>query len=239
MGDQIKPLPLLLYLYRVWQLEDYDKIVMLDSDLFVLRNPDELFLLPELAGSPMIDTKEKISFWKSPSMGLVVRNKVSKSVPWHLKHWSGLNSGVTVLTPSNSTLTSMLNELSILPNRPCCPSQEFLFFYFEERRKFYRLPPVYNARMLSSLSGGGGGGDLEDENMIASEERAALLRNIKIYHFVGAKPWKRLDPSSKFNRLWWWYRDAVVSSLQTKGLSVDSLNPPSSKEDDGESNHDI
>jgi lipopolysaccharide biosynthesis glycosyltransferase len=198
---------------------------MLDSDLFVLRNPDELFQLPELAGSPMIDTKEKISFWKSPSMGLVVRNKISKSVPWHLKHWSGLNSGVTVLIPSNATLTGMLNELSILPNRPCCPSQEFLFFYFEERRKFYRLPPVYNARMLSSMSE-------ESDESIAMEERAALLRNIKIYHFVGAKPWKRLDTSSKFNRLWWRYRDAVVAFLEQGGLSVESLDSSSSSTDD-------
>jgi alpha-N-acetylglucosamine transferase len=41
---------------RVWQLEDYDKVVMLDTDLIVLKNCDELFLYPEFAASPMVSS---------------------------------------------------------------------------------------------------------------------------------------------------------------------------------------
>ncbi|KAJ3332038.1 hypothetical protein HDU76_001496 [Blyttiomyces sp. JEL0837] len=181
---------------RVWQLEDYDKVIMLDADLFVLRNVDELFTLPELSGASMMDTKEKILFFKSSEYGLRIRNKLDrKNEKVLLEGWSGLNSGVTVVEPSNRTFTDMLSELTIIPNRPCCPSQEFLYNFFEERRRFFRLPQVYNTRTVS------------DEKL-----NSQLFRYAKIYHFVGAKPWKRRD-NGRLNRLWWEYKEEVDRAL--------------------------
>ncbi|KAJ3221154.1 hypothetical protein HK099_003725 [Clydaea vesicula] len=179
---------------RIWQLEEYDKIVMLDTDLFVVKNVDELFNYSEFAATPMIDKKEKISFWRSPLMGMAVRNKNFR--PVNLPHWTGLNSGVTVLIPSNLTFSTLVNELSILPNRPCCPSQEFLLYFFEERKKYVRLPLLYNARMLETI---------EDDL-----EKRSFLRNMKIYHFVGSKPWKKRDNNCKLNRMWWKQADEVL-----------------------------
>ncbi|KAJ3412082.1 hypothetical protein HDV05_001306 [Chytridiales sp. JEL 0842] len=175
---------------RAWQLEDYEKVIMLDSDLLVLKNLDELFQMPELAGSPMSDPKEKIQFFKTSEYGLRVRNKVDRHKTTGLQEgWSGLNSGVTVIQPNNGTFTKMLNELSIIPNRPCCPSQEFIFHYFEERLSYHRIPFIYNTR----ASDGDGG---------------KVTSNTKVYHFVGAKPWKKKD-RSKFNLLWWTFRKKV------------------------------
>jgi alpha-N-acetylglucosamine transferase len=177
---------------RVWQLEDYQKVILLDSDLIVLKNVDELFQYPELAGSAMMDKKEKILFFRSSSYGLGKRSKYERNKidEIMLEGWSGLNSGVTVVEPSNTTFTKMINELSIIPNRPCCPSQEFIYNYFETRNRFFRLPFVYNARPVGNTA-----------NIIS------ILQHAKIYHFVGAKPWKRRDKFSSMNSLWWRYKD--------------------------------
>jgi lipopolysaccharide biosynthesis glycosyltransferase len=180
---------------RVWQLEDYEKVIMLDADLLILRNVDELFQLPELSGTPLLDPREKIQFFKTAEYGLRQRNKIDRKKPTGLQEgWSGLNSGVTVVQPSNKTFTDMLNELSIIPNRPCCPSQEFIYNFFEERKRYYRIPFVYNTRVLS-------------------EGSPQPSSNTKIYHFVGSKPWKKRDPQNMLNAIWWMFKDAVDTKL--------------------------
>ncbi|KAJ3091024.1 hypothetical protein HK102_001935 [Quaeritorhiza haematococci] len=185
---------------RVWQLEDYDKVVLLDADLFALQNADELFEMPEFSACPMADRKEKIQFWASAEYGLRLHSKITKNLISNLPGWSGLNSGVTVLAPSNATFSSLINELGILPNRPCCPSQEFLLHYFEERGKFFRLPMVYNGRLAK---------DMEDA------ERESLTRHLKLYHFVGEKPWKARTNKNKLHRLWWQYKDEIDAILDS------------------------
>ncbi|KAI9328193.1 nucleotide-diphospho-sugar transferase [Zopfochytrium polystomum] len=185
---------------RVWLLADYAKVVLLDADLFVLRNVDDLFRLPELAGCPAVDPAEKIMFFRDAAYGLKPGNKIDRAAnaPPHdprtglVVGWSGLNSGVTVVEPSRRTFASLVNELSILPNRPCCPSQEFLYNYFEERGRFHRIASVYNSRL-------------------ANEDPEGPT---KVHHFVGAKPWKKKDEHSWLHRLWWQYRDEVHSQLK-------------------------
>ncbi|KAI8608706.1 nucleotide-diphospho-sugar transferase [Chytriomyces sp. MP71] len=117
---------------RAWELTDYDKVIMMDADLLVLENVDELFLMPEVAASALIHVSEKISFFKSSEYGMVPGNKVNRQSREAslLEGWSGLNSGVTVLKPSNETFSKLLSELSIIPNRPCCPSQVQIDFSF-------------------------------------------------------------------------------------------------------------
>ena len=56
---------------RVWQLDDYDKVVMIDADMLVLKNVDELFKMPELSACSMIEKGEKIQYDLSFLMSLV------------------------------------------------------------------------------------------------------------------------------------------------------------------------
>ncbi|KAJ3018511.1 UNVERIFIED_CONTAM: hypothetical protein HDU68_011131 [Siphonaria sp. JEL0065] len=189
---------------RAWQLTEYDKVIMMDADLLVLENVDELFQMPEVAASAMVHASEKISFYRSAEYGMKPGNKIDRRSrnPTLLEGWSGLNSGVTVLKPSNETFTRLLTELSIIPNRPCCPSQEFIYNFFQERKQYYRLPPVYNARSIAAA--GGGGSDSDDSDAAAM----ALKHHMKIYHFVGTKPWKKRDLTA-MNQLWWKYKDEI------------------------------
>ncbi|KAJ3380113.1 hypothetical protein HDU84_006168 [Entophlyctis sp. JEL0112] len=192
---------------RAWQLVQYEKVVMLDSDVLVLTNIDELFEMPEVSASAMIHPSEKISFYnllRSSEYGMRPGNKIDRKSrdPDLLEGWSGLNSGVTVLKPSNLTFNRLLDELSIIPNRPCCPSQEFIYNFFDERKQYFRLPSVYNGRLIAAA--GGGGADPEELEVVSG----ALKKHMKVYHFVGTKPWKKRD-SSTMNKLWWKYFDGL------------------------------
>ncbi|CAI0551424.1 unnamed protein product [Linum tenue] len=37
---------------RIWQIQDYDKVVFIDSDLLILRNMDHIFQYPQLSAGP-------------------------------------------------------------------------------------------------------------------------------------------------------------------------------------------
>jgi lipopolysaccharide biosynthesis glycosyltransferase len=142
-----------------------------------------------------------MKFKKNGRMNFLVRNKPSDddeySQSLQVLNWSGVNSGVSVLKPNNDTFTELVNELSILPNRVCCPSQEFLYYFFEQRNMYFRLPPVYNGRMSTHLT---------------DHEWASYLMEMKIYHFLGTKPWKK-RAGAQMNRLWWKYRDELNQEM--------------------------
>ena len=70
---------------RAWELDAFDKVVLLDADMVVLRNIDELFDRPELAAAPDF------------------------LLPDHF------NSGTMVLEPSRDKLARMLKELAASP----------------------------------------------------------------------------------------------------------------------------
>jgi hypothetical protein len=70
---------------RAWELVDFDKVVLLDADMVVLRSIDELFERPELAAAPDFLRPDRF------------------------------NSGAMVLDPSRSKLARMLQALAAAP----------------------------------------------------------------------------------------------------------------------------
>jgi hypothetical protein len=71
---------------RVWELEGYDRVVLLDADTIVLRNVDDLFDRPPLAAAP--------DFF----------------LPDHF------NSGVMVVEPSRRTFDRMMSAVAVTPS---------------------------------------------------------------------------------------------------------------------------
>lgn len=100
---------------RLWQMEDYARIVFIDADALVLRNIDRLFDYPEFSAAP--------------------------NVYESLGDFHRLNSGVFVARPSAATFTDMLRVL----DRPDAfwrrTDQTFLQHYFPE---WHGLPVFYN-----------------------------------------------------------------------------------------------
>jgi hypothetical protein len=70
---------------RAWELTDFDKVVLLDADMVVVRNIDDLFARPELAASPDFLLPDRF------------------------------NSGLMVLEPSRDKLARMLRQLADAP----------------------------------------------------------------------------------------------------------------------------
>jgi alpha-N-acetylglucosamine transferase len=68
---------------RAWQLQDLDRVVLLDADTIVLRNVDDLFERPEIAAAPDFFLPDRFS------------------------------SGVMVLEPSQATFERMIHALSV------------------------------------------------------------------------------------------------------------------------------
>jgi hypothetical protein len=71
---------------RAWELDDHEKVVLLDADLIVRKNIDDLFARPELSAAP----------------------------DFLLPH--AFNSGVMVLEPSRDKLARMLSALAAAPS---------------------------------------------------------------------------------------------------------------------------
>lgn len=180
-----------------WKLVQYEKVILLDTDILILKGIDDLFQLNvHLAGVPALSIEEKAVFWDPPEPFEAEplnesswRNftKPTRFEPYH----SGLNGGVLLLRPGLDTFGELATAVRHLRERTCCPTQEFIYRFFELRGQYHRLPPVYNMRKLHKLS---------DEEKVAWQE-------IKIYHFVEKKkPWllgRKASKAHKFENMWW------------------------------------
>jgi Glycosyl transferase family 8 len=71
---------------RAWELTEFDKVVLLDADMIVVRNLDDLFERPELSAAPDFLVPHRF------------------------------NSGLMVLDPSRETLDRMLEALARAPS---------------------------------------------------------------------------------------------------------------------------
>ena len=79
--------------FNVFDLTDYDKVVYLDSDIYVSDNIDELF--------------------EKPNMSAVV---AGKSFPGN-KNWQELNSGVMVIEPKEGIRQELINKMHEMSQR--------------------------------------------------------------------------------------------------------------------------
>ncbi len=100
---------------RLWQLEEFDRVVFLDADAIVIHNIDRLFGYPEFAAAP--------NLYES------------------LADFHRLNSGVFVAQPSRRTFDAMLQALDQPDAFWPRTDQTFLQTYFPD---WHGLPYIYN-----------------------------------------------------------------------------------------------
>jgi hypothetical protein len=169
---------------RVWLLACYKKIVLLDNDVLIVRNLDEAFSFPDLSGVPMTDTDEKIAFFEpSERQEDYVDEDLPVALFLNLKRlgekyidWTGLNTGFLVLAPSIPRLCRMIAILKAMQQRPCCPSQEFIWHYHEHLGTYHRLAQIWNLRRLEAIN---------------PDRRTRYLQDVRLFHFVGrVKPYQ-------------------------------------------------
>ena len=202
----------------LWTLTDYRKILLLDTDMVIVKNIDALFDYEELAGSPMLTPKEKILYFEP---------RPDPPAEWIMSKWRGiqveqkqngvgkigLNSGLMILRPSMRRFQHMRALLGVLRNRPCCPTQEFFYRYFENLGKYVRLPPEYHVRCLKRMQN--------------KTEAMELRKRTLVYHYVGPKPWRRDYSKVKDSLILYWKEVADDITAWLAGPSLDRLPDPS------------
>lgn len=100
---------------RLWELDEYDRVIFIDADAIVVRNIDKLFAYPEFSAAP--------------------------NVYESLADFHRLNSGVFVATPSKATFDAMVKEIDQPEAYWPRTDQSFLQHYFPD---WHGLPVFYN-----------------------------------------------------------------------------------------------
>jgi len=100
---------------RLWEMEEYEKIVFIDADAIVLKNIDRLFDYPEFSAAP--------------------------NVYESLSDFHRLNSGVFVAKPSRGTFEAMLARLDAPDAVWPRTDQTFLQAFFPD---WHGLPVFFN-----------------------------------------------------------------------------------------------
>ncbi|EPQ28292.1 uncharacterized protein PFL1_04119 [Pseudozyma flocculosa PF-1] len=206
---------------RVWDLDEYDRVVLVDSDMLVTRNMDEL-MLDDTVFAPH-GAPDKADQWIASSFACTCNPNRIKTYPddWipancgytPQSHPSALtsplqptassppthrliNSGLVVLRPDSTTLRRMIERINTDPRVVAYrfPDQDFLADWFEDRVKI--LPWTYNAlKKLKTVH----------PNIWRDQE----VRNV---HYILDKPWKLGRPGTPANpkdidaeiHSWWW-----------------------------------
>eukprot|EP00850_Spirogloea_muscicola_P002045 SM000007S21005 [mRNA] locus=s7:1309236:1311657:- [translate_table: standard] len=162
---------------RVWQFDDFEKLVYLDADVLVVQSIDELFDQPSFGISAVLDCfcepswsgsiQYQLKYCQQEPGQHFLLNEEARPTPY-------FNAGVLVLSPSSGQYDDMMN---IVKSRPPTPfaEQDFLNEYF---RGIYLhpLPLQYNLVLA----------------FLWRHPQKVDLSKVKIVHFCakGSKPWK-------------------------------------------------
>ena len=176
-----------------WRLTQFDRVVVLDADMLVVRNMDELFSL-ELADGAIAachacrcNPNRIASYpasWTPDNCGYT-HDSIRPTEDNYL------NGGLLVLSPDEAVFDDMVRTLSAVADLSRYPfaEQDFLNEYY--RGRWQVLPYIYNA--LKTLA-----------FQHPSLWDPAAVKNI---HYIIDKPWEKTpDPDDRYfelNQLWW------------------------------------
>ncbi|CAD6888059.1 unnamed protein product [Tilletia laevis] len=196
---------------RAFELDEFERVVMIDSDMLVRRNMDEL--VDELplgahqiaAGFACTCNPNKIGTYPddwipancafTPQRHPSCLTTPTAITPTSPPTYKLLNSGLVVIHPSSSTMSAMIHQIQTDPKvaEYRFPDQDFLAEWFEGDG-FVALPWIYNALKPTREC---------HPEMWRDEE----VRNI---HYILNKPWSSgyplPDSTVQFadTHRWWW-----------------------------------
>ncbi|GAQ88767.1 galactinol synthase [Klebsormidium nitens] len=121
---------------RIWQFDDFDKLVYLDADMLLFQNVDELFNSPPGTLSAVMDCfcAATPAIWHQsvPRYRPGYCQQVPDRLPWPRdapKPAPYFNAGMLVFQPSCAVFDDMLRKLAEWPPTPMA-EQDFLNRYF-------------------------------------------------------------------------------------------------------------
>lgn len=176
--------------YRVLELEQYEKVLMLDADLHVRANLDHLFNLQAPAAMARGPNK--------PPEGTRLQRK------------QPINAGVMLLQPSRPHLLAMLENITgpnpQTPSHHNSPDADYLTEVFKDYvGKWASIPLEYNFQLEYEHLDAGKGiirFSQQREAHFSDEGAETNFEDLKVLHFSGAKPWSNLlDDGAPLQRL--------------------------------------
>ena len=196
----------------VWRLTEFERLVVLDADMLVVRNMDELFDLPladgEIAAchACRCNPNRIASYpdsWTPAGCAYTYLEGADDGadVPVPDPYFNG---GTLVLQPDEATFDALVTELASVEDlsRYVFAEQDFLNEHF--RGRWVALPYVYNA--LKTLP-----------FQHPALWQASAVKNI---HFIIGKPWETsLEPASRYFDLeqqWWDVAGRFVLTASTR-----------------------
>ena len=199
-----------------WQLEEYDKVLLLDIDIIPLKPLDELFQLD--CPAAMVRGQGRHSHGAEVDGSSFFASEDYQNYPWGQA--GGINAGVILLQPDYHIFQQMLCEVTC-KNHPCHvagsgPEQDYLtrFFAAQKESPWHHISVAWNYQLHQSLfaieralewrafSEKKGHGlseeGKEDLEWWLPERLTLALEDIKVVHFSGeVKMWHRiLTPSN-------------------------------------------
>ncbi|GLU03093.1 hypothetical protein SLE2022_203110 [Rubroshorea leprosula] len=172
---------------RIWNFEEYSKMVYLDADIQVFDNIDHLFDTPDGYFYAVTDCYcEKIwSYSLQYSIGYC--QQCPEKVTWPAELGSPpslyFNAGMFVFEPSRLTYENLLETLQVTPPTPFA-EQDFLNMFFQ---KMYKpIPLVYNLLL----------------GMLWRHPEKVELDKVKVVHYcvAGSKPWRYTGKEDNMDR---------------------------------------
>ena len=148
---------------HIFDLTDFDKIVYLDSDLFITSSIDDLFMRPHM--SAVLDSM------------YLCDDRADFEIAGD-EYFRYFNSGLMVIEPNHKIFEECLEFLEYLPNDRCWGDQNLLsrIFYNWKNKPELKLPLEYNCLVSRAND--------------YSTKYWFNQNNIKVWHFVNIKPWK-------------------------------------------------
>ncbi|KAK7463696.1 hypothetical protein VKT23_005635 [Stygiomarasmius scandens] len=203
---------------RAFELVDFERVVLLDSDMIVMKNMDELMDLPlkadEIAAAhvcacnPMKIPHYPADWVPENCAHTAVEGPLANPPSWTPggpRPYGQLNSGTVVLNPSAELSTAIVHYLDTQPLEDFAfPDQDLLSEFF--RGKWKALPWYYNA--------------LKTLRVIHPQEWSD--EEVRCLHFIlRDKPWiartpATLGPFDEVNSWWWQHFDELEEEIKSK-----------------------
>ncbi|CAN1151200.1 Galactinol synthase 1 [Linum perenne] len=174
---------------RIWNFDEYSKMIYLDADIQVYDNVDHLFDSPDGYFYAVKDCFCEQTWSHTPQYGVGYCQQCPNKVTWPADEEMGpppplyFNAGMFVFEPCRDTCASLLDRLAVSETTPFA-EQDFLNVFF--RDKYKPIPVVYNL-VLAMLW-------LHPENVDVDE--------VKIVHYcaAGSKPWRYTGKEENMDR---------------------------------------
>ncbi|KAH7651071.1 Inositol 3-alpha-galactosyltransferase protein [Dioscorea alata] len=172
---------------RIWNFEEYSRMIYLDADIQVYENIDHLFELPKEYLYAVMDCYCEKVWSHSLQYSIGYCQQCPDRVKWPVELGNPpslyFNAGMFVFEPSKLVCDKLLETLQHTAPTPFA-EQDFLNMFFEKSYK--PIPVVYNLVLA----------------MLWRHPENVELEKVKVVHYcaAGSKPWRYTGQETNMDR---------------------------------------